>query len=560
MNRLGFLFLCLAGLLRFADAYQLKPDFAPPAGQSGSTAIHLSDAAIVDWADGYEGLEPGEALAPIWANPVKALGPAEGLSGEVVSLGRGGRITLTFSQGISDGPGYDFAVFENSFSDYFLELGWVEVSSDGTNFTRFPNFSYSPNPVPAYGQVDSTLVYGFAGKYRQGYGTPFDLSELQLVADSIAQGAGTNLSHAYVSAFTNNYPLLDVGRVQYVRIVDVIGDGRALDIEGYEIYDPYATSGSAGFDLDAVGVLSQPVPAGPVQRITFDDIPHQKLSFGAVELDAVADSGLPVQYVIRSGPAELAGSVLSFTGTGVVEVVASQPGNAEYISAAPVLRSFRVADEIQHIFIVPVPNQLKSSGTFLVNALSSAGLPVRLEVAGGPASVMIGETDHVLNLGNEIGTVTLRAYQAGDAQTAPAEDVYIDFEIVESGATNAPQTLAAWAAEHSVPADGRSDSDSDGVLDFQEFMLGGDPHDPAEQPKPRIERSVDQYGRDAVRLAYAVDRRAMGQVWVSGSVDLSVWSNKVPEMVEITGNPETISLKVQIAVEDVHGYYRLVFE
>jgi len=42
-----------------------------------------------------------------------------------------------------------------------------------------------------------------------------------------------------------------------------VGDGSNLDSLGEVIYDPYPTSGSAGFDLDAVGVSNgAPYPAG----------------------------------------------------------------------------------------------------------------------------------------------------------------------------------------------------------------------------------------------------------------------------------------------------------
>ncbi len=42
-----------------------------------------------------------------------------------------------------------------------------------------------------------------------------------------------------------------------------MGDGSYLDTWGNIIYDPYPTTGSAGFDLDAIGVLNQgtsPIP------------------------------------------------------------------------------------------------------------------------------------------------------------------------------------------------------------------------------------------------------------------------------------------------------------
>ncbi len=138
---------------------------------------------------------------------------------------------LTFDHPITNGADWDFAVFENSFNDTFLELGYVEVSSNGNDFFRFPNESLTPNPVGAFGSVDPTNIDGLAAKYRQGYGTPFDLNLL----------AGVS-------------PLLDVNWVPYVRIVDIVGDGTYLDSFNRPIYDPHKTTGSGGFDLDAIGV------------------------------------------------------------------------------------------------------------------------------------------------------------------------------------------------------------------------------------------------------------------------------------------------------------------
>jgi len=131
---------------------------APAAGQSGSTAIHRSSNAFMAWADGYLDVQYGAEVDEQWMTPEKALGEAEGTSYEIVSLGRGGQITLTFPQGIGDESGFDFAVFENGISDEFLELAYVEVSSDGTNFVRFPNYSYTPDPVGSYGSLNTRLI------------------------------------------------------------------------------------------------------------------------------------------------------------------------------------------------------------------------------------------------------------------------------------------------------------------------------------------------------------------------------------------------------------------
>lgn len=218
-------------LLGLSCACVYAGPYDPAAGQPGSLAVHMSDPAFVGWATGWQDYIVGANVSSTWQTPEKALGPAAGTSFDIVSLGEGGSIVLTFDRPITNGPGWDFAVFENSFSDTFLELAYVEVSSNGTDFFRFPNHSLTPGPVGAFGAVDPTNITGLAGKYRQGYGTPFDLDIL----------AGIS-------------PLLDVSWIPFVRIVDIIGNGSFLDSFGNPIYDPYPTSGSGGFDLDAVGV------------------------------------------------------------------------------------------------------------------------------------------------------------------------------------------------------------------------------------------------------------------------------------------------------------------
>lgn len=220
------LFLAVTSLPAVAGPY------APAAGEPGSTAIHMDDLSFVAWATGWQDYVVGSDVDVTWQTPDKALGQAVGISYDIVSLGRGGEITLTFDNPIVDGAGYDFAVFENSFSDIALELAYVEVSADGSNWYRFDNYSLTSNPVGAYGTIDPTDVYQLGCKYIQGYGEQYDLDDLGL------------------------------DKISYVRILDVVGDGNYLDSNSHIIYDAYPTWGSAGFDLDAVGVLHQgsPVP------------------------------------------------------------------------------------------------------------------------------------------------------------------------------------------------------------------------------------------------------------------------------------------------------------
>lgn len=214
----------------------LAGPYTPAAGIAGSTAVWKESTDIVQWATGYHNYLPGSNVTADFKTPEKALGKAVGSSFDIVSLGDKGTITLSFSGVIRNGAGWDFAVFENSFSDNFLELAFVEVSSNGKDFFRFPSFSFTASPVNGFGTIDPTNIDGLAGKYRQGFGTPFDLDIFKNVSG------------------------LDVNSISFIRLVDVKGDGSEFDSfpAGYggphKIYDPYPTSGSGGFDLDAIGV------------------------------------------------------------------------------------------------------------------------------------------------------------------------------------------------------------------------------------------------------------------------------------------------------------------
>ncbi|PIE17597.1 MAG: hypothetical protein CSA66_05515 [Proteobacteria bacterium] len=221
----------------FAHTYVVADAYEPAAGEPGSTAVSRTDPAIVGWATGWVApVAWGQNVEDSWCDPERALGPAEGTSVGVTVLGNGGALTLTFDPPIRDGDGDDFAVFENAFNDTFLELAFVEVSSDGEHFERFDSAYLGTDAVGAFESHDTKLIGALAGKYRAGFGTPFDLA---LLRHRPAARDGR----------------LDLARVTHVRVVDIIGDGGTSDSFGNAIFDPHLTTGSGGFDLDAIAVL-----------------------------------------------------------------------------------------------------------------------------------------------------------------------------------------------------------------------------------------------------------------------------------------------------------------
>jgi len=205
--------------------------------------VYFEDPAIKEWASGcriirgyirIDNKELGKATA---GEDNACLGNADNIT---VSLGDSGIAVVTFRDPVKNIDGYDFAVFENSFDGQFLELAYVEVSSDSIKWVRFPSISLTPDNVQTntFGLTDPEKIHNLAGKYRAYYGTPFDLEELR-------DSAG-----------------IDINNIKYVKIIDVIGsiDDRyaSYDARGNKINDPWPTPfPQSGFDLDAVAVLKQ---------------------------------------------------------------------------------------------------------------------------------------------------------------------------------------------------------------------------------------------------------------------------------------------------------------
>jgi hypothetical protein len=233
-----------------------------------------------------------------FANPNLALGPVTGNNMDIITLGDMsmaeiaahqadqvahplGNLVLGFAHPITNGPGADFAAFENGFvSNYstgagsvqgqmFAELGYVEVSTDGVNFARFPSiYQNYPNAnlstrvdskvdlngtgtltSTAYLTQDVSNVYNLVGKHANAYsaswGTPFNLDDL--ANDPMVENGIVNLNE-----------------INYVKIVDVPGSGDFLDSQGHPIFDAWVTWGSGGMDFEALGVINQVPEPGTI--------------------------------------------------------------------------------------------------------------------------------------------------------------------------------------------------------------------------------------------------------------------------------------------------------
>jgi hypothetical protein len=230
--------------------YGQQGPFHPQAGELGSNAIHKDSTIIRFWATSCQ-FNAGLRQINLPDSGVVNSGNANYTIGKAdaplaLSLGDSGLATFTFAGRIYNDEGPDLVVFENGFGfgeEAFLEFAFVEVSSDGEHFFRFPAQSLRDTSaqLSSFGYSDASFYHNLAGKYIANYGVPFDLDEIP----------DTNL--------------LDKSNVSHVRVVDVIGtinpEFASRDAFGRIINDPWPTNfPQGGFDLDAIGVIHSTIP------------------------------------------------------------------------------------------------------------------------------------------------------------------------------------------------------------------------------------------------------------------------------------------------------------
>ncbi|MCC5840221.1 MAG: hypothetical protein JJT96_08860 [Opitutales bacterium] len=145
-----------------------------------------------------------------------------------------------------------------------------------------------------------------------------------------------------------------------------------------------------------------------------------------VVLAPTSDSGLPVTLTLESGPALLDGDALTFTGEGVVTLVASQAGDSTFVPAEPVVRVVEVARAGQEILNFAEIGDRQVGDTVILEAGSGSALPVEFTLLAGPG---------VIENANELrftgpGIVLVMAAQPGNDLWSPAPPILQAFAVL----------------------------------------------------------------------------------------------------------------------------------
>ncbi len=243
------LILPVAALAQFTDVGQINNEYTRT---DGSLSFWANE--VVGHERGYQDYQQPDLGLADYGTETDILGA----DGTPFSLGDHGYITVSFPQTIANGPGDDLVVFENGFEwqGVYMELGFVEVSSNGTDFSRLPALCRRDTQPGAWDTSDPALFYNLAGNFVGGTG--FDLQDLITAGD-------TNVLSG----------LVDLDAILFVRVVDVVGDisgpGATFDFLGRPVADPYPTPGS-GSGMDLTGVAGIHSGTVAVETRTLDSI------------------------------------------------------------------------------------------------------------------------------------------------------------------------------------------------------------------------------------------------------------------------------------------------
>jgi hypothetical protein len=178
------------------------------------------------------------------------------------------------------------------------------------------------------------------------------------------------------------------------------------------------------------------------QTITFGALSNQALGTSPFTLSATASSGLAVSFASTT-PAvcTISGATATLVSMGTCTIQATQGGNANYAAAAPVNQSFQVTQESQTIIFGALSNQALGTAPFTLSATASSGLRVSFNSQTTGICTVSGTTVTLVN----VGTCTIQATQAGNANYAAATPVNQSLQVTQESQTIAFGALSNQA-------------------------------------------------------------------------------------------------------------------
>ncbi|MGA8145945.1 MAG: CARDB domain-containing protein, partial [Gallionellaceae bacterium] len=161
------------------------------------------------------------------------------------------------------------------------------------------------------------------------------------------------------------------------------------------------------------------------QTIVFEPAPNVDVN-GTGTVSATASSGLPVTFTSQTTSiCTVSGSTVTGVNAGTCIIAADQGGDANYNPATQVTQTFSIGMDNQTISFGSAPSGVVVDGIGTVNATATSELAVSFTSLTPDVCTV---SDNIVT-GVSVGTCTIAADQAGDANYNPAPEVTQDFSV-----------------------------------------------------------------------------------------------------------------------------------
>lgn len=268
----------------------------------------------------------------------------------------------------STGSLYEYVAPNNTvIPQVWQHFAWVY---DGSAVKLYVNGNLKGSKTAAGTMTDGTVPFAIGKSLLAGFNFIFGgrVDELSVWKRGLTQAEVQDLMN---NELTGSEPDLQM----YYKFNQGVpgGDNTSITQLITEVYAPERNGDLMNFAMTGPTSNFNGTLDSTYQAISFPQIPDKLNTAPPFEISATSTSGLPVEFNILSGPATLSGTTVTITGdTGLVVIEASQPGNAQYDPADPVVNSFMVLDPALHVPEIELRNPL--AGNVYVPSLSQIQL------------------------------------------------------------------------------------------------------------------------------------------------------------------------------------------
>jgi outer membrane protein OmpA-like peptidoglycan-associated protein len=305
----------------------------------------------------------------------------------------------------------------------------VGVSYQGSGSTTYAASTYAPTNAGTYSVTATIEERNFQGTSTQTLTVAKANQETLSIVNTAPVVYGDTTTSLLAKGGTGN------GAITYVKVSgpctinSVTGAVLTTGVGSCVVHASKAASDNVEAVVSANRTLE--IIKAPQEVAFTSATPSSPVAGDTYQPTAVSSAGLPVSIVVTVGDGTAcsrSGSTVTFIGSGVCEITASQAGTALYEAATSVRQSFEVGKMNQSISFPQLPRQRITDPSFMLEASASSGLGVTYVLTSGSSVCALDANGMVSPL--SVGTCTITASQAGDSVVAAAASVARTISIV----------------------------------------------------------------------------------------------------------------------------------